>query len=367
MNFRMAWSAFSLASVLFVAADVSGQPRGDWINLGSNGQAIMAIAPSPSSPRTIYVVTFPDRLYRTDDGGVSWSAATAGLPATGAGFIRFSPPLAVDPASPKTAYIGWWEYYPPSFAKFDRSFVFKTLDGGSSWLPAVFEAGDLVIDPSSPATLYLAGSAGVRRSDDRGASWHGPAGPGFATLALDPSNTSTIFAASSDSGVSKSVDRGSSWAAINTGFEQNEGRGVSATSIAIDPNDSRILYVAAGPRPTPTTRALYKSVDSGLTWSHLLGLPAGDVLQVRAAGTSPTAVYCLVQTPDGKQLNRSVDQGVGWTNITSNLPSPILVEVSPGEPATIYAGTASAGLFTRTFLARAGSFPPAPRTVPYRR
>lgn len=328
MNLPMAWSAFSLASVLFVAADVSGQPRGDWINLGSNGQAIWAIAPSPSSPRTIYVVTFPDGLYRTDDGGGSWSAVATGLSEGIGGRIVFSP-LAVDPTSPKIAYVGWSEYFLGSLAKFDRSFLYKTLDGGSSWLLATFGGGALTIDPSSPATLYLASSTGIRRSDDQGASWRELGGPSSAVLALDPSNTSTIFAASSDTGVFKSADRGSSWTAINTGFEQNEGRGVSATSIAIDPNDSRILYVAAGPRPTPTTRVLYKTVDSGLTWRRVDGLPAGDVLQIRAAGTTPTAVYCLVQTPDGNQLHRSVDQGVGWTNITSNLPSPILIEVSP--------------------------------------
>jgi len=355
--------------VLLAAAEVCGQPlsRSDWTNLGSNGQAITAIAPSPSSPRTIYVATSPDGLYRTDDGGASWSAVATGLPGgTDASYITFSP-LAVDPASPKTANVGWWESFFPSLAKFDRSALYRTLDGGSSWLLVKFEAGDLTIDPSSPTTIYLASSTGVRRSNDRGASWQEPMGPSFAALALDPLNPSTIFAASWGTGVSKSVDGGSSWTAINNGLEQSEGRAISATSIAIDPNDPRILYVAAGPRQIATTSVLYKTVNSGLTWSRVDGLPAGDVLQVKAAKTSPTAVYCLEKTQDGNQLYRSVDQGAKWTNVTSNLPSPILVEVSPGEPATIYAGTASAGLFTKTFLTRAGSSPPAPATVPFRR
>ena len=101
----------------------------------------------------------------------------------------------------------------------------------------------------------------------------------------------------------------------------------------------------------------------GWAVSQRLKQVSGDVLQVRIAGGSPTAVYCLERTENGNQLYRSLDQGAGWTNITANLPPPTLVEVSPGEPATVYAGTDSAGLFTRTFLARTES----PRTVPFRR
>jgi photosystem II stability/assembly factor-like uncharacterized protein len=162
--------------------------------------------------------------------------------------------------------------------------------------------------------------------------------------------------------VFRSADGGISWTAIGSGLEQDGGRGISANAIAIDPNDPRVLYVAAGPRSTPMTRVLYKTVDSGATWNRVVTLPAGDVLQVRVAKTSPTAVYCLERTQDGNQLYRSLDGGANWRNITANLPPPTLVEVS-GEPATIYVGTDSAGLFSRTFLARAES----PRTVPFRR
>jgi len=368
MGSRLARSSLLLALGFLGTADVRGQPqaRGDWTNLGSNGRAITAIAASPSSPRTIYVATaVPGGVYRTDDGGVSWSAVAAGLPEGPVGSMISFFPLAVDPASPKTAYIGWRMMFLPPFSQLSRTNLYRTLDGGSSWLFLPVDAGyALTIDPSSPATLYLATSLGIRRSDDRGESWRGPFGPSDARdLALDPSSSSTIFAASWDSGVFRSADGGISWTAIGKGLEQDDGRGISANSIAIDPNDPRILYVASGPRPTPTTRVLYKTADSGATWMRVVGQPAGDVLQVRIAGGSPTAVYCLERTQDGNQLYRSLDQGASWTNITANIPSPTLVEVSPGEPATVYAGTDSAGLFTRTFLARAGS----PPTVPFRR
>lgn len=369
MSFQMERSNLLLALVLLAAADVCGQPqsRGDWTNLGSNGRAITAIAASPSSPRTIYVATaVPGGVYRTDDGGGSWSAVAAGLPdGTGVGSMISFFPLAVDSAAPKTAYIGWRETFLPPFTQLSRTNLYRTLDGGSSWLFLPVDAGNvLTTDPSSPAKLYLATSNGILRSDDRGGSWRGPFGPSNAAdLALNPANTSTIFAASSGSGVFRSADGGISWTAIDNGLEQDGGKGISASSIAIDPNDPGVLYVAAGPLPTPTTRVLYKTVDSGATWRRVVGQPAGDVLQVRVAGASPTAVYCLMRTEDGNQLYRSLNQGASWANITANLPPPTLVEVSPGEPATIYVGTDSAGLFTRTFLARTESS----RTVPFRR
>ncbi|HKA36534.1 MAG TPA: hypothetical protein VKH43_06905 [Thermoanaerobaculia bacterium] len=236
-----------------------------------------------------------------------------------------------------------------------------------SWQPLLADAGPVVINPLNPSTLYLGASPGIRRSDDGGTSWTPPSGPPFSQdLAIDPTNPSNLYAAAQNSGVSRSADEGRTWIPASTGIDDGGTKEISATSIAIDPKDPAVLYAAAGPRSNAEARSLYKTVDSAATWRPIAALPDGKILQVRVALGSPTAVYCLNQTGDGARLFRSLDQGESWVDVTGNLGSPTLFEISPGDPATVYAAT-DAGLFATTFPTRAESPPRAPRTHPFRR
>jgi hypothetical protein len=83
-------------------------------------------------------------LFKSVDGGGSWSAANVGLTTT------FIPALAVDPLNPATVYAG------------TNRGVFKSVDGGGSWsaintgLTSNTLIQALVIDPIVPTTVYAA-------------------------------------------------------------------------------------------------------------------------------------------------------------------------------------------------------------------
>ncbi|MBI4577995.1 MAG: hypothetical protein HY722_17170, partial [Planctomycetes bacterium] len=85
--------------------------------------------------------TYESGLFKTTDGGASWSAANTGLTST---IVRA---LAIDPSAPSTLYAG------------TVGGVFKTTDGGAGWsaanagLTSAFVRA-LVIDPSAPSTVY---------------------------------------------------------------------------------------------------------------------------------------------------------------------------------------------------------------------
>src|SRR5438105_15781824 len=101
--------------------------------------------------------------------------------------------------------------------------VFKSTDGGGSWRPASTGLPDvstiqtLVIDPSTPSTIYAGevpfngtGGAGVFKSTDAGNTWSSastglPNDIGVQTLAIDPSTPGTLYAGTVGAGVFKST------------------------------------------------------------------------------------------------------------------------------------------------------------------
>jgi len=91
------------------------------------------------TPTTLYVGA-GDGVFKSTDGGGSWSAANTGLPSGNYG-------LVIDPATPTTLYAG--TFY---------GSVFKSTDGGGSWkaFPGLTNTyiQALAIDPKNSARLY---------------------------------------------------------------------------------------------------------------------------------------------------------------------------------------------------------------------
>ena len=107
------------------------------------------LAIDPQTPATLYVGTRADGVFRSTDGGESWSAISAGLPNLPV------TALAIDPQTPTILYAGT-----------ERGGVFKSTDGGESW--SAFTTGltnllvnSVVVDPQRPTTLYAGTQGGV--------------------------------------------------------------------------------------------------------------------------------------------------------------------------------------------------------------
>ena len=98
----------------------------------------------------------------------------------------------------------------------------------------------------------------------------------LAAIAVDPHDSTRVFAAGS-SGVFRSTDGGSTWAATSERVE--------ATSLLIDPGNSSVIYAGS-------VQGVLKSTDGGTTWT-VTGLTstAGSALTVDAANTQ--SVYAI--------------------------------------------------------------------------
>jgi photosystem II stability/assembly factor-like uncharacterized protein len=121
-------------------------------------QSVVALAIDPQAPATLYAGTDGAGVFKTADGGQTWSAANKGFRPDHAG------PLAIARSS-QTVYAG------------TPKGVFKSTNGGTTWQAANKGLGRkyvyaLAIQPQSSQTLYIGtGGAGVFKSTNGGRTW----------------------------------------------------------------------------------------------------------------------------------------------------------------------------------------------------
>jgi len=163
----------SKASVLYAGGCItplfrSTDAGASWTAIGdglsTDDAPLTSFAIAPSRPTTIYAGTSFSGVLRSFDSGEHWVSAASGM---GSAVNLLA--LAVDPRSFSLVYAGTGAGFPGALAG-----LFKTSNAGASWEPIGFEnvsVNSIVIDPSSPDTLYVGTSVGAFKSTDAGASW----------------------------------------------------------------------------------------------------------------------------------------------------------------------------------------------------
>jgi len=168
----------------------------------STGQSFGSMAFDPFEPSRVLGVTPQSALFRSSDGGVTWDNP-----------VTISGPLLFDRASRGTV-----------FATYSNT-VYRSVDGGASWSPsnAGWPAASgpirfFVQDPVDPRVLIAStSSAGLWRSVDGGATWAAMNGPStsVSALSIDPRDDRVLVALDS-SGVSLTSDGGATWQPVTT-------------------------------------------------------------------------------------------------------------------------------------------------------
>ncbi len=279
-------------------------------------------------------------VFRSLDGGASWlKVLTTATNLEGQA-------LASHPGEPRTVYFT------------SGHEVMKSLDGGASWFAierVVGEAEPLVdmtelaIAPSAPGVLYVHGRGGLFRSDDAGASWHRraavPAGCETGHLAVRPRDPDAVFLGCVQ-GVFLSHDGGGSWQASSQGLGLGApGAALASIRLLIHPTVGRLMW-AGTPR-----RGVYLSATAGRRWAaDNAGLRASFVQAFAADPADPARLYAATAgSPQGdscSSLWRSTDAGHSWQPWASSLGCVVVscLAVAPTAPRVLYAG-AVGGLF----------------------
>jgi photosystem II stability/assembly factor-like uncharacterized protein len=238
-----------------------------WRSIGPlRGGRSIAAAGSASRPFEYYFGATGGGLWKTVDGGTSWTPVTDGqIASSSVGAI------AVSPSNPDVVYIGMGEAQLRGNVM-QGDGVYKSIDGGKRWqhvgLADTLTISRLRVHPTNPDVVYAAAlgdptqptdARGVYRSRDGGTTWtrvlFRDARTGAVDLAIDPRDANTLYAAlwevyripwqlssgGPGSGLFKSTDGGETWAEI-TRAPGLPASPIGKIGLAVSRADSRRLY-----------------------------------------------------------------------------------------------------------------------------
>lgn len=229
-------------------------------------------------------------VFKTTDGGVTWENKLSSGEFTGA------TDLIIDPRNPDRLYTAMWQHHRTVATYVGggpESGLWKSEDGGETWteLKTGLPKGNmgkigLAISPMRPDVLYAAieldrREGGVWKSTNRGASWEkmsdatgGGTGPHYyQELYASPHYFDRIYLVSNTSQISN--DGGATWSDLN-----NEYKHVDDHAIAFRPDDPEyILFGSDG--------GLYESYDHTKTWRFINNLPVTQFYKVAVDDAEP--------------------------------------------------------------------------------
>ena len=329
---------------------------------------VSALAVDPSDPETVYVGSALGGVWKSRDGGRTWSPMSDNEASLAVGA------LAVDSTRPGTIYVGTGEAnlaLRQQVVLGDRALtghrgrgVLKSADGGETWRllgRTKFSGGafaEMAVSRPRPTTLLAATTLGLFLSRDGSETWSRQleglpleGAQAMATsVALNPAHASRAYAAFWGGGVFRSDDFETDrpqWKRLTRGFPlSNVGRiGLSISEVAPNTLFALVANVEGG------LRGLYVSHDAGDSWTRVHSAP--DVLQrqgffnltVAAHPLRPGVVFIggagNRQTHPSSLYRGTFEDGI-WQFVP--LGSHIHIDVHalsfhPRDPETLYVGT----------------------------
>jgi photosystem II stability/assembly factor-like uncharacterized protein len=288
----------------------------------AEGLGRTGIAVAPSDPRRVYAIVDAKEggLYASQDGGGSWKRVNADRRIWARGWYFGG--VAVDPHDANVVYAC-------------NTTMYRSTDGGKTFLPLKGAPGgddyhQLWIDPADPRRMIVGSDQGAVVSVDGGATWSSWYNQPTAQLyhvVTDDRFPYWIYGAQQDSGAAAVPSRTDyrsisdrDWRPIAVGGENGY--------IAPDPRDANVLFGGTVGRFDQTTLQ-EQEIDPTLAfpgeYRHTWTLPL--VFSPR----NPNTLYFANQI-----LFRTTDGGQRWTKI-----SPDLTREDPGVPATLDPATAA--------------------------
>ncbi len=324
----------------------------NWTNMGlKDSEHIARILIDPADNDTVYVCAtghlWDDNtergVYKTTDGGKSWSKVLAGANgSTGCGMMSMSP------QDPKTIYAGLWDFRRQGWtfrSGGPGSGLYKTTDGGAHWTELTQSNSKglpnkpygriaLAVAPSKPQVVYAmieSKSSALYRSDDGGGSWRRLDASQymvwrpfyFGNLIVDPKDENKVFKV--DLVLLLSVNGGRSFSPVSGGAHGD------FHDVWIDPDNPNNIFAG-------DDGGLWRSQDGGTRWEHVMNLPVSQFYHVSVDNADPYHVYGGLQDNSSWVGDSSYPGGVTnsrWENMFGG--DGFWMFEDPSDPAYLYA------------------------------
>lgn len=291
-----------------------------WDHMGlRDGEQFPALAVDPRDPNKLFAAVLghpygPNEergIYRSSDGGATWSKVLYKDANTGGADVQ------IDPSNPDVVYASLWEatlgpWEDGNSYEGTEGGLFKSTDGGITWkqltkgLPENVVHIQVALSASNENRLYAtlatskesgyasAAGLGVYRSDDAGENWYKatddprPAlkigGGDLPVARVDPKNPDVVYSGSIVT--ERSEDGGKTWMSL-----RGAPGGDDYQNLWINPENPNIILLVSD-------QGAIVSVNRGDTWSSWFNQPTAQLYHVAATNTFPYQV-CAGQQESG--------------------------------------------------------------------
>ena len=355
----------------------------------------VSIAVHPTNPNLVYAGAAQGGLYRSTDGGTTWTPLMDNAASLAIGAI------AIAPSQPDTVYVGTGEHN-FSLDSFFGVGVYR-IDNASTASPTITGPlnkdgsnadiftgrgiSRIIVHPTNPAIIWVASTSGVggisgsinnvlpnrgvyRSTNATAASptftqvgvLPPPSNNSVRDIAMDPGNPDIMIANPIISGGTGGIYRTTNAQAATPTWTQTFAfTGSTSTSnltaefAAIHPaaDANATFYAAAGNNSAGTgTGRVLKSTDGGATFTEVnpISFCGGQCFYNIAVAVDPTNVnrVYLGGTGTNTTFAFSTNGGTSFTNSQANLHTDSqVITVAPSLPSTIYFGS-DGGIYKST-------------------
>ncbi len=329
-----------------------------WRNIGPfRGGRTNAVTGVKGNPLLYYFGGVGGGIFKTEDAGISWKNISDGF------FKKSASVGAIEiaPSDPNVIYVGMGEHAIRGVMTSHGDGMYKSTDAGQTWkhigLPNSRHIGAIVIHPSNADIVYVGVQGapygtgkdrGIYKTIDGGKTWQQVHfvnnTTGCADLTMDANNPRILYAGMWDyqrkpwqirsggagSGIYKSTDSGATWTRLEGGLPKEMGK----VAVDVSPSNSNRLYANI----EAEKGGVYRSDDGGKSWQqtydHRVSVArAWYYMEVFADPVDANRVYVL-----NAPMLRSIDGGKSFDRIPNPHTDQHDLWINPDNPQNMILG-----------------------------